>query len=246
IVQQESKLVKPGSTASTIPVRLDVQSNSEKALISPLPKNHVTRVAAASRKFICSQPFKYGFTGFLLASVINAAIFGTLLGLCLRPTATLCTPTTWSENGTTVAGGNGVGSNLNQLNNPVGIFVDKNKNIYIADVQNERVVKWSQNATVGVVVGGGNGGGANSNQLWEPNDIRVNDNGDIFVADSNNARIQKLSSGRINGLTMAGGNGQGSSSNQFNYPNALAFDSDGNMYVADRYNNRVQKFTASC
>ncbi|CAF1138589.1 unnamed protein product [Didymodactylos carnosus] len=194
IVQHGSKFVKPLRAWSTFSVRSDAQSSLDKGQKSPLSQNScVTRGTTAIRKFICSQPFKYGFIGFLLASVLNAAVFGTLLGLCLKSTATVCVPTTWSENGTTVAGGNGVGSNLNQLNNPAGIFVDKNKNIYITDIYNDRLVEWSNNATVGVVVGGGNGGSDNVNQLWEPAYVTVTNDGSIFVADRQNNRIQKLS-----------------------------------------------------
>ncbi|CAF1350590.1 unnamed protein product [Adineta ricciae] len=39
----------------------------------------------------------------------------------------------WNPNGKSVAGGNGRGTQLNQLNSPCGIFVDKNQNIFIAD-----------------------------------------------------------------------------------------------------------------
>ena len=39
----------------------------------------------------------------------------------------------WKQNAITVAGGNGEGQQLNQLNRPIGIFIDKKKNIFIAD-----------------------------------------------------------------------------------------------------------------
>ncbi|CAF1552457.1 unnamed protein product, partial [Adineta steineri] len=55
----------------------------------------------------------------------------------------------WKQNAITVAGGNGLGQKLNQLNFPAGIFIDKNKNIFIADFYNHRIVQWKYNATVG-------------------------------------------------------------------------------------------------
>ncbi|CAF1378271.1 unnamed protein product, partial [Adineta steineri] len=52
----------------------------------------------------------------------------------------------WKQNAVIVAGGNGKGQQLNQLNNLAGIFIDKNKTIFIADYGNHRIVKWKYNA----------------------------------------------------------------------------------------------------
>ncbi|CAF4369374.1 unnamed protein product, partial [Adineta steineri] len=52
----------------------------------------------------------------------------------------------WKQNAITVAGGNGQGHELNQLNNPYGIFIDKNKDMFIADFHNHRIVQWKYNA----------------------------------------------------------------------------------------------------
>ena len=50
----------------------------------------------------------------------------------------------------TVAGGNGEGNALNQLDNPYDVHSDNTGNIYIADRNNSRVVKWEFNASQGV------------------------------------------------------------------------------------------------
>ncbi|CAF1224343.1 unnamed protein product [Adineta steineri] len=55
----------------------------------------------------------------------------------------------WKQNGITVAGGNGEGQKLNQLNRPFGVFVDEKKNIFIADFFNHRIVEWKYNAKQG-------------------------------------------------------------------------------------------------
>ena len=45
--------------------------------------------------------------------------------------------------GQTIAGGNGKGDKLNQLNYSHGIYVDhQQQQIYIADCWNNRIVKW--------------------------------------------------------------------------------------------------------
>ena len=61
--------------------------------------------------------------------------------------------------GTVVAGGNGKGDRLNQLNCPRHIFVDCDHSIYVSDRENHRVMKWMKNANEGIVVAGGQGYG---------------------------------------------------------------------------------------
>ena len=49
----------------------------------------------------------------------------------------------WSQNGVTVAGGNGDGNAINQLNGPCGLDIDDdNQSIVIADFANHRIVEW--------------------------------------------------------------------------------------------------------
>ncbi|CAF4739645.1 unnamed protein product, partial [Rotaria sp. Silwood2] len=63
------------------------------------------------------------------------------------------------ENGTLVAGGNGKGAGLNQLNWPTYIFVDQQQTVYVSDNHNHRVMKWNKGAKEGIVVAGGQGEG---------------------------------------------------------------------------------------
>ncbi|CAF4692457.1 unnamed protein product, partial [Rotaria magnacalcarata] len=72
-----------------------------------------------------------------------------------RPGDGICEHATWSRTGITVAGGNGVGDGLNQLNQPFGIFVNENQTVYVADFANHRIVKWDRNASTGQLVAGG-------------------------------------------------------------------------------------------
>ncbi|CAF5182116.1 unnamed protein product, partial [Rotaria magnacalcarata] len=50
------------------------------------------------------------------------------------------------KNGTLVAGGNGKGSDLNQLNGPTYLFVDRDYSVYVSDYSNHRVMKWTKGA----------------------------------------------------------------------------------------------------
>ncbi|CAF0991771.1 unnamed protein product [Adineta steineri] len=96
----------------------------------------------------------------------------------------------WKQNAITVAGGNGEGQELNQLNEPHGIFIDKNKNIFIADRWNHRIVEWKYNAKKGQIIAGGNGKGNQMNQLNNPTNAIVDQqNHSIIIADHGNRRV---------------------------------------------------------
>jgi sugar lactone lactonase YvrE len=147
----------------------------------------------------------------------------------------------WNTNGITVAGGNGAGSNTNQLNFPYSVIVDENNNLYITDTQNHRIQKWSSGATEGVTVAGGNGAGTNDNQLNTPTCVWIDDNQNIYVMDSFNNRIQKWDVGASAGITVAGGNGEGAALNQFNKPGGFYFRNNA-FYIVDAGNNRIIKW----
>ncbi|CAF0912830.1 unnamed protein product [Adineta steineri] len=141
--------------------------------------------------------------------------------------------------GIVVAGGNGEGDQLDQLNSPCSIFVDEEQSVYVSDRDNHRVMKWRKDAKEGRIVAGGNGQGANLNQLSQPEEIIVDDLGQIYVADCENDRIMRWCEGKEEGEIIVGGNDEES---QLNGPMGLSFDDDANLYVADYHNHRIVKF----
>jgi len=146
------------------------------------------------------------------------------------------------KQGIVVAGGNGEGDKLNQLNYPGFIFVDREDSIYVLDCLNHRVMKWLNGAKEGIVVAGGQGQGNSLKQLSYPEGLVVNENGDVFVADFSNHRVMCWSSDSKEGRVVVGGNGQGTRSNQLNNPRGLVFDRANNLYVVDMFNHRIQRF----
>ncbi|CAF1003832.1 unnamed protein product [Adineta steineri] len=190
----------------------------------------------------------------------------------------------WKQNAITVAGGNGEGQELNQLNSPGGIFIDKSKNIFIADGWlNHRIVKWKYNANDGETIAGGNGKGNLMNQLNRPTDVIVDQqNHSIIIADWGNRRViqwlnqnqqilidnidcyglaidknrllyvsdykknevRRWKMGEYNnkGVVVAGGKGKGDQLNQLNDPRFVFIADDQSVYVSDKDNHRVMKW----
>ncbi|CAF3717556.1 unnamed protein product [Adineta steineri] len=151
----------------------------------------------------------------------------------------------WKEGdkqGELVAGGNGQGNHLNQLNYPIFIFIDDDYSLYISDRENHRVMKWKKDAKEGIIVAGGNGPGNSLKQLYNPQGVIVDHLGQTYVADLRNDRVMRWSEGKQEGEIVVGRNGQGNQSNQLNGPIGLSFDNEENLYVADYLNHRIQKY----
>ncbi|CAF2824869.1 unnamed protein product [Rotaria sp. Silwood2] len=146
------------------------------------------------------------------------------------------------KNGTLVAGGNGKGAGLNQLNFPTYIFVNQQQSVYVSDKENHRVMKWDTDAKEGIVVAGGQGYGDALTQLRYPKGLFVDTLGTIYVVDSINDRVMRWPKGAKQGSIVVGGNGEGEGANQFDGVFGLSFDRHGNLYVTDWGNHRVQRF----
>ncbi|CAF2052670.1 unnamed protein product, partial [Rotaria magnacalcarata] len=146
--------------------------------------------------------------------------------------------------GTVVAGGNGIGYGVNQLNFPRYLFVDRQQNVYVSDRNNHRVMKWNKGAKEGIVVAGGQGQGSALTQLYYSEGIFVDTVGALYVADTLNNRVMRWTQEDKKKVTaIVGGNGAGAGANQFSSPMSLYFDRHGNLYVADAGNHRVQRFS---
>ena len=141
----------------------------------------------------------------------------------------------WIQNGTTIAGGNGAGTGLNQINSPFGIYIDDDQTVYVADYANHRVVEWKNGVTSGKIVAGGNGAGNGENQLNNPTAVIVdNETDSLIIADYGNKRVvrwprQNGNTGEIiiSGVSCFGG---------------LAMDGYGYLYVADSSKHEVKRW----
>ncbi|CAF4154602.1 unnamed protein product, partial [Adineta steineri] len=140
---------------------------------------------------------------------------------------------------TIVAGNGTAGSTATTLNVPIGVSVDAQVNLYVADCYNSRIQMFPVGQLTGITVAGASAPGTIT--LSCPNGITLDGNGYLFITDSSNNRI--VGSGPYGFRCLFGCTTiSGAAPSQLNQPPTLRFDSYGNLFVADRYNNRVQKF----
>ena len=140
----------------------------------------------------------------------------------------------WNMTGVTVAGTTGVfGSAANQLSQPWNLFVDADKNMYIADAANHRIQLWPNGASSGTTVAGTGSWGSSATQLDMPSDVFVDSKKNIFVADRNNNRIQFFRNGTTTGVTVTTGWG---GVGQFR---GVQVDATGRIYGSDTSNNAL-------
>jgi formylglycine-generating enzyme required for sulfatase activity len=134
---------------------------------------------------------------------------------------------------------------------PYSIAMDENGNVYVADQQNNRIRKITQNGNVTTLAGsrsvGYADGRGNSASFYYPSGVAADDSGSFYVSDTENHVIRKITqNGDVTTLAGSGiagfADGQGTSAS-FSYPCGVAIDRSGNLYVADVKNHRIRKIT---
>ncbi|CAM4838818.1 unnamed protein product [Rotaria magnacalcarata] len=105
-----------------------------------------------------------------------------------------------TTNGQVVAGGNGEGNGLNQLNGPTDVLIDKETDsLIICDRENRRVVRWSRRSgtTRGEIL-------INNIACWGS---VMDEQRYLYVSDTRKHEVRRYQLGEKNGTLVAGGNG---------------------------------------
>jgi hypothetical protein len=128
------------------------------------------------------------------------------------------------------------GSGPGQFNHPAALALDGAGDVYVADTNNNRIVKLSPG---GSQIGEWGSRGTADGHFRDPTGIAVDDAGNVYVVDNENNRVQIFDAGgRFLGKWGMRGVGVG----QFSQPTAVTVDCNGDVYVADTNNNRIERF----
>jgi len=145
-----------------------------------------------------------------------------------------------------------------QFRRPLGLALDQQGALYVADSENNRIRKISAQGVVSTVAGSGPAsinfapdnfadGPAATALFYYPSGVAVDGQGTVFVADYQNHRIRKITAGAVS--TVAGstsGCTDGAAGQaKFFLPTDVAVDASGALYVADFGNGCLRRISAA-
>ncbi len=156
--------------------------------------------------------------------------------------------------------GDGGAATAALLNHPLGLALDANDNLYIADAGNNVIRKVSggivttvagQVGTIGAYTG--DGGPALGATLNAPSALAVDAAGSLYISDTGNHVIRKVSGDSSHVITtivgsgVAGYSGDNGAANQarLSAPGALAVDAVGRLSFVDTGNATLRQVTAT-
>lgn len=150
------------------------------------------------------------------------------------------------------ADGSGAAAKFDQ---PFGIAVDANGNVYVSDATANAIRKITPAGVVSTFAGlagtaGSTDGTGTSARFVVPYGVAVDTTGTVFVVDHGNHTIRRITSAGVV-TTLAGTAGSAGSTDgsgaaaRFKYPSGVAVDRQGNVFVADTDNQVIRQITSS-
>lgn len=123
-----------------------------------------------------------------------------------------------------------------QLQSPYGLALDREGNLYVADLGNGRVRRVGSDGRILTLA-----------QFVAPRNLAIDAKGTLYVSDFTRHRVYSVDPagniGVIAGTGVAGYSGDGgpAANAQLSFPAGLAVDGEGSLYIADSQNNAIRK-----
>jgi sugar lactone lactonase YvrE len=174
--------------------------------------------------------------------------------------------TIFAGTGTSGSAGDGGPASQAELSGPVGLAIDKNSNVYIADSANRVIRKVAADTgTISIFAGieggsglptRGDGGPATEATFISPQNIAFDSSGNLYISDAGDGVVRKVSGKDGTISTVAGthgnlptppaiGDGGPATSAYLGQPGAVGLDSKGDLYIACMPLGRVRKVDAT-
>ena len=158
--------------------------------------------------------------------------------------------TTFAGKGIANYSGDGGPANRASLAHPNGVAVDAKGNVYIADIDNDRIRRVGTDGIITTFAGGGgrslrDRGPATLAGLQFPAHMAIDATGVVYIADIDNDRIRRVGTDGII-TTFAGGGGslgdrEPATQARLSVPHGVAVDAQGNVYIAEVGNHRIRR-----
>jgi hypothetical protein len=159
---------------------------------------------------------------------VTSAAFTALLIAATAAFAAYQFETSWGQ----------AGSADGQFNGARYLAVGPDGSVYVSDVGNNRVQKFTADGAFVLAWGSA---GQGPGQFNAPNGIAVGPDGSVYVSELTNNRVQRFDA---NGAFLGQWGTPGAGDGQFLNPTGVATAPNGNVYVADGSNARVEIFLA--
>jgi DNA-binding beta-propeller fold protein YncE len=140
-----------------------------------------------------------------------------------------------------------------QMNDPIGIAIDRDGSVLIADALYHRVRRVTPDGTITTIAGNGipsflgDGGPATAANLQYPTGVALDHDGNVFIADAANHRIRRIDpDGTITTVAGTGaagfaGDGGPATEARLHKPTGVAVSRKGELFIADEYNHRIRR-----